>query len=116
MYQTGKVDLRAFGQAVQEAREKKGWTREKLAEAIDRTPRFVMYIETRGQHTSVQILYEIVTLLNVSIDQFFFPDTSNIKDTRRRQLDAMIDGMSDKELHIMTGTATAIQEIREAWE
>jgi len=77
MYPKEKIDMTAFGQAVKEAREGKGWSREKLAEALDLAPRYIMYIETRGQRPSLQKLYEIVTLFNISIDQFFFPDTAD---------------------------------------
>ena len=54
MYLNEKFDMRAFGQAVKEARENKGMSREQLAEVIGLSPRHTQYIETRGQHPSVQ--------------------------------------------------------------
>ena len=116
MYQHSKLDMTAFGQAVKEARDSKGWSREKLAEILNLAPRYIMYIETRGQHTSLQKLYEIATLLNISIDQFFFPAASESKTTRRRQLDAMLDGMNDEELTVVTATAEAMRKIRKNGE
>ena len=89
MYEKQKLDLRAFGQAVKEAREDKGLSREKLAEMLDLSPRHTQYIETRGQHPSLQKFYEIVRLFDISADQFLFPGTSKSKNTRRRQLDAI---------------------------
>ena len=112
MYQDEKVDMRAFGQAVKEAREKRGMSREKLAELLDRAPRYIMYVETRGQHLSLQKLYEVAKLFNISIDQFFFPDTAESKSTNRRQLDAMLDGMGDKDLSVITATVKAMQEAK----
>ena len=116
MYQKQKVDMGAFGQAVKDAREKRNMSREKLAEILDLAPRYIMYVETRGQHMSLQKLYEVATLFHISIDQFFFPDTSESKSTTRRQLDAKLDGMDEKEIHVMTGTAEAIEEARETEE
>jgi transcriptional regulator with XRE-family HTH domain len=116
MYQQKKVDMRAFGRAVKEAREQRGLAREKLAEMLDLSTRHIQYIETRGQHPSVQKLYELAAFFSISIDQFFFPDNTGSKATPRRQLDAMLDGMDDKELHIVTGTAIAIQQAREMEE
>lgn len=116
MYQTKKVDMTAFGQAVKEAREKKGLSREKLAEMLDLSPRYVMYIETRGQHPSLQKLYEIATLFNISIGQFFFTDTAGSKTTSRRQLDAMLDNMDEKDLPVITATVKAMQKAKEAGE
>ena len=91
-----KLNLRAFGQAVQEAREEQGLKREKLAEMLDLSTRHTQYIETRGQHPSLQKFYEIVTLFNISVDSFFFPDTTKSKTTQRRQLDAMLDSIDYK--------------------
>ena len=58
----------------------------------------------------LQILYELVTLLDVSVDQFFFPEREQEKSTRRRQLDPMLDGMSEKDLKILSATAKGIEE------
>ena len=73
-------------------------------------PRYIASIENSGQHPSLQILYELVTLLDVSVDQFFFPEREQEKSTRRRQLDTMLDGMSEKDLKILSATAKGIEE------
>ena len=116
MYRKGKIDMTAFGHAVKEARESKGWSREKLAEILDLAPRYIMYIETRGQHPSLQKLYEIAALFNISIDQFFFPNTNASITTQRRQLNAMLDSMDEKELSIITATVSAMQNAQKAEE
>lgn len=87
--------MRSFGQAVMEARENKGWSREKLAEMLDISTRHVMYMETRGQRPSVQKLYELAKLFDLSIDEHLLFDTTKSKTTRRRQLDAMLDSMDE---------------------
>jgi len=114
MYQKEKLDLRAFGQAVKEAREDKGISRESLAEMLDRSPRHTQYIETRGQHPSLQIFYELARLFNISVDYYFFPDITESKTTQRRQLDAMLDSMGEKELSVVTATVKAMQDARGA--
>ena len=106
--------MKAFGLAVRKARESRGLTREQLAEGLDLAERYIMYVETRGQHLSLQRLYEIATLFNISIDQFFFSDSTTSKTTRRRQLDAMLDSMSDSDLAIVSATAKALVEARES--
>jgi len=116
MYQEEKVDMRSFGQAIMEARENKGWSREKLAEILDISTRHVMYMETRGQRPSVQKLYELAKLFDISIDEHLLSDTTKSKTTRRRQLDAMLDGMDEKELFIVSATAKAVQEAKETGE
>ena len=71
-----KLDLMAFGQTVKEARENRSLSREQLAEILDLSPRHTQYIETRGQHPSLQKFYEIVALFNISVDNLFFSDTT----------------------------------------
>ena len=74
-------------------------------------PRYIASIENSGQHPSLQIFYELVTLLDVSVDQFFFPNKETNKSTQRRQLESLLDDMSDKGLRIVTATATEIKEV-----
>lgn len=100
-----KFDFKAFGQAIKAARKAKGISRNQLADTLNIAP-----IENSGQHPSLQILYELVTLLDVSVDQFFFPEREQEKSTRRRQLDTMLDGMSEKDLKILSATAKGIEE------
>ena len=92
------------------ARKAKGISRNQLADTLNIAPRYIASIENSGQHPSLQILYELVTLLDVSVDQFFFPEREQEKSTRRRQLDTMLDTMSETDLKIMSATAKGIEE------
>ncbi|WP_456297868.1 hypothetical protein [Anaerovirgula multivorans] len=64
----------------------------------------------------MQIFYELVTLLDVSVDQFFFPHKETDKSTQRRQLESLLDDMSDKGLRVVTATAKEIKEVEETGE
>lgn len=75
------------------------------------SPRYLANIENKGQQPSLQIFYELVTRYDISVDQFFFPDKSAEKDTQRRQLDALLDGMSAEGLRIIAATAQEIARI-----
>lgn len=105
-----EYDFKAFGQAIKEARKAKGISRNQLADQMNIAPRYIASIENSGQHPSLQIFYELVTLLDVSVDQFFFPKNEIEKSTKRRQLDRLLDDMSDKGLRIVTATAREIKE------
>ena len=76
-----KFDFKAFGQAIKAARKAKGISRNQLADKLNIAPRYIASIENSGQHPSLQILYELVTLLDVSVDQFFFPEREQEKST-----------------------------------
>ena len=117
MYQYEEnLDFHALGREIKRKREEKGWTQEYLAQLVDRTPRSIMYIENRGQHTSLNSFYKLVTLLDISVDEFFYPDRHNGEDERRKHLDRMLNGMDEKELIIMEGAAEGIRKAREHQE
>ena len=117
MYQYEKrLDCRALGKEIKRRRKAKGWTQEHLAQLVDLTPRSIMYIENKGQHTSLNAFYKLVTLLDISVDEFFYPDRYNGEDERRKHLDRMLNGMDEKELIIMEGAAEGIRKARERSE
>ena len=109
-----KYDFRAFGLAIKEARKKQGLTREQVGAMIEIDPRYLTNIENKGQHPSLQVFYDLVTRYHISVDQFFFPNSNAEKSTGRRQLDALLDGMSDKGIRIVTATAREITEVEKA--
>ena len=104
-------DFKAFGQAIKAARMERKESRKDVCDAMNLSPRYLANIENKGQQPSLQIFYELVTRYSISVDQYFFPDKSADKSTMRRQLDTLLDGMSDKGLHIVTETAKAVVEV-----
>ena len=113
MYQYDKrLDFHALGREIKRQREAKGRTQDYLAQLVDRTPRSIMYIENRGQHPSLNTFYQLVTLLDISVDQFFFPDKLNGESTCRKQIDVMLNSMDEKELIVMESTAEGLKKAR----
>ena len=90
-----------------------GWTQEYLAQLVDHTPRSIMYMENRGQHPSLNIFFKIVTLLDISVDKFFYPNEQSDESERRKHIDRMLNGMDEKELIIIEGAAEGIRKARE---
>ena len=103
-----KYDFRAFGLAIKEVRKKRGLTREQVGAMIEIDPRYLTNIENKGQHPSLQVFYGLVSLLNISVDEFFLPTSDLDKSTRRRQLEKQLDNLSDKDLIIMESVADGI--------
>ena len=108
-----KYDFRALGFAIKEARKKRGLTREQVGAMIEIDPRYLTNIENKGQHPSLQVFYDLVSLLNVSVDEFFLPASDLDKSTRRRQLEKQLDSLSDKDLIIMESVADGIIKSKE---
>ena len=108
-----KYDFRAFGLAIKAARLKQGLTREQVGAKIEIDPRYLTNIENKGQHPSLQVLYDLVSLLNVSVDEFFLSSDSLAKSSRRRQLESKIDNFTDADLVIMESVADGIVKYKE---
>ena len=108
-----KYDFRALGLATKEARKKQGLTREQVGAMIEIDPRYLTNIENKGQHPSLHVLYDLVSLLNVSVDEFFLSSDSLAKSSRRRQLESKIDNFTDADLVIMESVADGIVKYKE---
>lgn len=68
-----RFDFRDIGLAIKRAREAAGMTQEQLAYIVDRAPRTIMYNENDGQHPSLNTFYQMVTMFDISVDQYFYP-------------------------------------------
>ena len=113
MYQDErKLNFKSIGKAIKKTREAKGWTQEYLAQLVDLTPRSIMYIENRGQHPSLNKFYLLVTLLDISVDQFFFSCNQDGDSNRRKQVDVLLREMEEKELIVMEATAQGLKKAR----
>lgn len=104
-------DFATFGQAIKAARTSRNERRKKVSDEMNISPRYLANIENKGQQPSLQIFYELVTRYDISLDQFFFQDKTAEKSTQRRQLDTLLDSVSDKGIRIVTATAKEIAEV-----
>lgn len=107
-------DFRLFGLAIKDARKKCGDSRKKVCDELYISPRYLANIENKGQQPSLQVFYDLVTRYHISVDQFFFPNDPVEKSTGRRQLDALLDSMSDTGIRIVTATAKEITEVEKS--
>lgn len=105
-------DFLPMGQAIKQAREARGITREQLAEMLDYAPRHLQSIENKGQHPSFQLFVQLVTMFNISADQFLFPENTQQPDTRRRQVEALLDLLDDRDLMVVEGTINGLLQAK----
>jgi transcriptional regulator len=62
--------------------------------------------------SSIQVLYDLVSLLDVSVDEFFLPRNDLVKSTRRLQVEKLLDNFTDKELSLIEALDNGIKEVR----
>jgi len=108
-----EFDFRPLGNAIKNARKSKGLTREQLSEIIDYAPRHIQAIENDGQIPSLNLLVRLVTMFDISVDQYIFSESNSEKSTVRRQLDSTLNELTDKELLIVEATAQGLLRARE---
>ncbi len=108
-----KLDFMPIGQDIKHAREAREMTREQLAEIIDYVPRYIQALENEGQTPSVDLLFQLAEMFDVSLDWHIFNDRDNVKSSMRRRVDTPLDGLSDKDLVIVESVVRGIHQAKE---
>ena len=109
-------DFTPIGQAIKKAREARGMTREELSGIIGYAPRHIQSIENEGQYPSIELFIQLITMFDVSVDEYIFPDNDVKKSSVRRRLDAELDKLNDKELSIVEATVSGLCKAKEPEE
>ena len=111
--ETQTFDFRPLGLAIREAREKAGLSCNDLGDKVFYGERHIADIENIGSHPSFQLFHDLVTMFNISVDEYFYPAEKVAKNTARRQIETALDLLSDNELKIIQGTIDGILNSRE---
>ena len=106
-------DFMPIGQAIKKARTAKGMTREQLARIVDYDPRHLQAIENEGQYPSMELFIQLITMFDISVDQYIFPDKKSDKSTLRRQIDTLLDTLDNKELSVVEATIKGLCNAKE---
>lgn len=67
------MDKHLLGETIQQARVKKGWTQEQLAELLEISQIHLANIEGGRRNPSVPLLFQMMELLDFSVDGLVFP-------------------------------------------
>ena len=96
--------MRALGEAIRAARMRKGLTQEALAELLDITPIHLKNMESSRRNPSVPLLFELMELLDLSVDALVFPErreggvlrTQGLSEAEVEALSRLVDVMRQK--------------------
>ena len=103
-----RFDFHGLGAALKRAREEKGWTQAYVAELVDRDSRTIMNIENKGQYPSFDLFVKLITMFDVSVDQFIHADGGARSSSCRKHIDVLLNSMNEKELVVIEATAEGI--------
>ena len=109
-------DFTPIGQAIKKARTSQGMTREQLARIVDYDPRHLQAIENQGQYPSLELFIQLVTMFNISVDEYIFPQKEVKRSSVRRRLDAQLDILDDRELSVIEATVNGLCKAKEPEE
>lgn len=109
-------DYEGFGQAVKQAREARGWTQAYLAELVCRGDRTIINLENHGNESkdeeskapnpSFDTFVRLVTMFNISVDQFFHRE-GQPDDDCSRHIDTLIHLLDKKERMVVEASVEA---------
>ena len=109
-------DFTPIGQAIKKAREAQGMTREQLARIVDYDPRHLQAVENEGQYPSIELFIQLITMFDVSVDEYIHTGKKAEKSSVRRRVDTMLDRLDDKELSVVEATVNGICKAKEPEE
>ena len=92
-----------LGKTIRNARIRKGYTQEYLAELLDITPGHLQHMESERRNPSVPMLFQMMELLEFSVDALVFP-----KEVKENVLN--IDGLTKKEAEALARLVDAMKE------
>lgn len=92
-----------LGNALRDARMKKGYTQEQLSEILDITPGHLKHMEGGRRKPSVPLLFQMMELLDFSVDALVFPDrgtqevihTNGLTARQREALARLVDSIKE---------------------
>ena len=108
-----KLNFMPIGQDIKQAREARGMTREQLSDIIDYVPRHIQALENEGQTPSVDLLFQLAKMFDVSLDRHVFKSRNTAKTSMRKRVDTLLDKLTDKELIIIEAAARGIHKAKE---
>lgn len=111
--ETHTFDFRPLGLAIREARERAGLSHNDLGNKVFYGERHIADIENIGAYPSFQLFHDLVTMFHISVDEYFYPQVKVEKSTIRRQIEVLLDELTDEELVIIQGTIDGIMKYKE---
>lgn len=100
--ETGKL-----GSAIRAARIEKHLSQETLAEMVDITPTHLKHIESEHRKPSLEVLWKLATILNLSLDSLLFP-ASDEKSAAYAQAEILLKRCDEKQLGVVIAMLEAL--------
>jgi len=91
----------ALRESIRKAREEKHLTQENIAEQLGVSVTHIKHLESGHRNPSVEMLFNIVHLLNLSLDAVLFPETELSRSAVRGKINRLLDRCDEAELQFI---------------
>ena len=103
-------ELTALREAIRNERKNKRITQEELAEMLEVSPTHVKHIESGHRKPSVEILFALAKVLNISLDEVVFPKKDTPRDATRGKIERLLDVSDEASLQFILSVLEALRE------
>ena len=103
-------ELTALREAIRNERKNKRITQEELAEMLEVSPTHVKHIESGHRKPSIEILFELAKILNISLDEVVFPKKETPHDATRGKIERLLDVSDESSLQFILSVLEALRE------
>ena len=107
-------ELTALREAIRNERKNKRITQEELAEMLEVLPTHVKHIESGHRKPSIEILFEITKILNISLDGVVFSKNESARTDTREKVNRLLDVSDEASLHFILSVLEALREKEQA--
>ena len=107
-------ELALLREAIRNERKDKRITQEELAEMLEVSPTHVKHIESGHRKPSIEILFEITKILNISLDGVVFSKNESARTDTRKKVDRLLDVSDEASLHFILSVLEALREKEQA--
>ena len=103
-------ELTALRETIRNERKNKRITQEELAEMLEVSPTHVKHIESGHRKPSIEILFELAKILNISLDEVVFPKNRTPNDATRGKIERLLDVSDESSLQFILSVLEALRE------
>ena len=107
-------EMTALREAIRNERKNKRITQEELAEMLEVSPTHVKHIESGHRKPSIQILFGLTKILNISLDEVVFPKKNTPHDATRGKIERLLDISDEASLQFILSVLEALREKEQA--
>ncbi|ADY55383.1 helix-turn-helix domain protein [Syntrophobotulus glycolicus DSM 8271] len=105
-----ELDRKRLGGAIKNARLENNLTQEELAELADIATVHMKQLEAGSRNPSIEVLYKLVRLLNLSVDAVFFPERADGRELQHK-IERRLNHCSPHELNMIYSTINELHRI-----